>query len=42
MFYYLILMNESYVYLVMFVGVEEGICKGIYKLEMYVGNKVKV
>lgn len=29
-FYYIIMFNENYYYLLMFEGVEEGICKGIY------------
>lgn len=41
-FYYLTLMNESYAHPAMPVGVEEGIRKGIYKLETYAGNKAKV
>lgn len=46
-FYYLTLMNESYAHPAMPVGVEEGIRKGIYKLESYssqgtAGNKAKV
>lgn len=41
-FYYLTLMNESYAHPAMPVGVEDGIRKGIYKLETYAGNKAKV
>ncbi|WP_217533431.1 pyruvate dehydrogenase (acetyl-transferring), homodimeric type [Vibrio cholerae] len=41
-FYYLTLMNESYAHPAMPVGAEEGIRKGIYKLETYTGNKAKV
>ncbi|PAS40885.1 pyruvate dehydrogenase (acetyl-transferring), homodimeric type [Vibrio cholerae] len=41
-FYYLTLMNESYAHPAMPAGVEEGIRKGIYKLETYAGNKAKV
>ncbi|MDW3080122.1 pyruvate dehydrogenase (acetyl-transferring), homodimeric type [Vibrio sp. 1403] len=38
-FYYLTLMNENYA---MPEGAEEGIRKGIYKLETYTGDKAKV
>ncbi|HFG1544212.1 TPA: pyruvate dehydrogenase (acetyl-transferring), homodimeric type [Vibrio cholerae] len=41
-FYYLTLMNESYAHPSMPAGAEEGIRKGIYKLETYTGNKAKV
>ncbi|RBM55899.1 pyruvate dehydrogenase (acetyl-transferring), homodimeric type [Vibrio tarriae] len=41
-FYYLTLMNESYVHPAMPAGAEEGIRKGIYKLETHAGNKAKV
>ncbi|TQP14202.1 pyruvate dehydrogenase (acetyl-transferring), homodimeric type [Vibrio cholerae] len=41
-FYYLTLMNESYAHPAMPVGAEEGIRKGIYKLETHAGNKAKV
>lgn len=46
-FYYLTLMNESYAHPAMPAGAEEGIRKGIYKLESYssqgtAGNKAKV
>ncbi|EJL6833644.1 pyruvate dehydrogenase (acetyl-transferring), homodimeric type [Vibrio cholerae] len=41
-FYYLTLMNESYAHPAMPAGAEEGICKGIYKLETHAGNKAKV
>ena len=41
-FYYLTLMNESYAMPAMPEGAEEGIRKGIYKLETYTGNKGKV
>lgn len=41
-FYYLTLMNESYAHPAMPAGAEEGIRKGIYKLETYAGNKAKV
>ncbi|BCK03967.1 pyruvate dehydrogenase (acetyl-transferring), homodimeric type [Vibrio cholerae] len=41
-FYYLTLMNESYAHPAMPAGAEEGIRKGIYKLETYTGNKAKV
>ncbi|EGQ8474953.1 pyruvate dehydrogenase (acetyl-transferring), homodimeric type [Vibrio cholerae] len=41
-FYYLTLMNESYAHPAMPAGVEEGIRKGIYKLETHAGNKAKV
>ncbi|AQS40448.1 pyruvate dehydrogenase E1 component, homodimeric type [Shewanella psychrophila] len=38
-FYYLTLMNENYAMPAMPEGVEEGIRKGIYKLESYKGSK---
>ncbi|EPT0946396.1 pyruvate dehydrogenase (acetyl-transferring), homodimeric type [Vibrio cholerae] len=41
-FYYLTLMNESYAHPGMPAGAEEGIRKGIYKLETHAGNKAKV
>ena len=41
-FYYLTLMNESYAHPAMPAGTEEGIRKGIYKLETHAGNKAKV
>ncbi|MBY5923176.1 pyruvate dehydrogenase (acetyl-transferring), homodimeric type [Ferrimonas balearica] len=41
-FYYLTLMNENYAQPAMPEGVEEGIRKGIYKLETYAGDKAKV
>ncbi len=41
-FYYLTLMNENYAMPAMPQGAEEGIRKGIYKLETYEGNKAKV
>jgi len=41
-FYYLTLMNESYAHPAMPAGAEEGIRKGIYKLETYAGDKAKV
>ncbi|MGL5429844.1 MAG: pyruvate dehydrogenase (acetyl-transferring), homodimeric type [Vibrio sp.] len=46
-FYYLTVMNESYAHPAMPVGAEEGIRKGIYKLESYssqgkAGDKAKV
>ncbi|EHH2473316.1 pyruvate dehydrogenase (acetyl-transferring), homodimeric type [Vibrio vulnificus] len=41
-FYYLTLMNENYVMPAMPEGAEEGIRKGIYKLETYTGSKGKV
>ncbi|HAS5217355.1 TPA: pyruvate dehydrogenase (acetyl-transferring), homodimeric type [Vibrio cholerae] len=41
-FYYLTLMNESYAHPAMPAGAEEGIRKGIYKLETHAGNKAKV
>ncbi|WP_158138879.1 pyruvate dehydrogenase (acetyl-transferring), homodimeric type [Vibrio metschnikovii] len=41
-FYYLTLMNENYAMPAMPEGAEEGICKGIYKLETYTGSKAKV
>ncbi|MCG3724526.1 pyruvate dehydrogenase (acetyl-transferring), homodimeric type [Vibrio cincinnatiensis] len=41
-FYYLTLMNENYAMPAMPEGVEEGIRKGIYKLETYTGSKAKV
>ncbi|EEY37703.1 pyruvate dehydrogenase (acetyl-transferring), homodimeric type [Vibrio mimicus] len=41
-FYYLTLMNESYAHPAMPAGAEEGIRRGIYKLETYAGNKAKV
>ena len=41
-FYYLTLMNESYAMPAMPEGAEEGIRKGIYKLESYTGAKGKV
>ncbi len=41
-FYYLTLMNENYAMPAMPEGVEEGIRKGIYKLESYVGDAGKV
>ncbi|MGL6314717.1 pyruvate dehydrogenase (acetyl-transferring), homodimeric type [Vibrio sp. WXL103] len=41
-FYYLTLMNENYAMPAMPEGAEEGIRKGIYKLETYTGTKGKV
>ncbi|HAS8424004.1 TPA: pyruvate dehydrogenase (acetyl-transferring), homodimeric type [Vibrio vulnificus] len=41
-FYYLTLMNENYAMPAMPAGAEEGIRKGIYKLETYTGSKGKV
>ncbi|ELR66402.1 Pyruvate dehydrogenase E1 component [Photobacterium marinum] len=41
-FYYLTVMNENYGMPAMPEGAEEGIRKGIYKLESYVGDKSKV
>ncbi|GAB6263348.1 pyruvate dehydrogenase (acetyl-transferring), homodimeric type [Photobacterium sp. CCB-ST2H9] len=41
-FYYLTLMNENYAMPAMPEGAEEGIRKGIYKLESYAGDKSKV
>ena len=41
-FYYLTLMNENYAMPAMPEGAEEGIRKGIYKLESHEGNKAKV
>ncbi|MGL0952735.1 pyruvate dehydrogenase (acetyl-transferring), homodimeric type [Vibrio vulnificus] len=41
-FYYLTLMNENYAMPAMPEGAEEGIRKGIYKLETYTGSKGKV
>ncbi|BAP03799.1 TPA: pyruvate dehydrogenase (acetyl-transferring), homodimeric type [Vibrio cholerae O1] len=41
-FYYLTLMNESYAHPAMPAGAEDGIRKGIYKLETHAGNKAKV
>ncbi|MGL6258456.1 pyruvate dehydrogenase (acetyl-transferring), homodimeric type [Vibrio sp. WXL210] len=41
-FYYLTLMNENYAMPAMPEGAEEGIRKGIYKLETYTGAKGKV
>jgi pyruvate dehydrogenase E1 component len=41
-FYYLTLMNENYAMPAMPEGAIEGIRKGIYKLETYVGDKAKV
>lgn len=41
-FYYLTLMNENYEQPAMPEGAEEGIRKGIYKLEAYAGDKAKV
>ncbi|EKO3557424.1 pyruvate dehydrogenase (acetyl-transferring), homodimeric type [Vibrio metschnikovii] len=41
-FYYLTLMNENYAMPAMPEGAEEGIRKGIYKLETYTGSKAKV
>lgn len=41
-FYYLTLMNENYAMPAMPEGAEEGIRKGIYKLETYAGAKGKV
>ncbi len=41
-FYYLTLMNENYPMPAMPEGAEEGIRKGIYKLEAYAGSKGKV
>lgn len=41
-FYYLTLMNENYAMPAMPEGAEEGIRKGIYKLETYAGDKGKV
>ncbi|SHO56734.1 pyruvate dehydrogenase (acetyl-transferring), homodimeric type [Vibrio quintilis] len=41
-YYYLTLMNENYAMPAMPEGAEEGIRKGIYKLETYAGKKGKV
>lgn len=41
-YYYLTLMNENYAHPAMPEGAEEGIRKGIYKLEAYAGDKAKV
>ncbi|MPS32337.1 MULTISPECIES: pyruvate dehydrogenase (acetyl-transferring), homodimeric type [unclassified Salinivibrio] len=41
-YYYLTLMNENYHQPAMPEGAEEGIRKGIYKLETYTGDKAKV
>ncbi|WP_428771440.1 pyruvate dehydrogenase (acetyl-transferring), homodimeric type [Vibrio sp.] len=41
-FYYMTLMNENYAMPAMPEGAEEGIRKGIYKLESYAGDKGKV
>jgi pyruvate dehydrogenase E1 component len=41
-FYYLTVMNENYGMPAMPEGAEEGIRKGIYKLESYAGDKSKV
>ncbi|MDP6892507.1 MAG: pyruvate dehydrogenase (acetyl-transferring), homodimeric type [Verrucomicrobiota bacterium] len=41
-YYYLTLMNEAYYQPAMPKGVEEGICKGIYKLLSQKGKKTKV
>ncbi|MDA9558308.1 pyruvate dehydrogenase (acetyl-transferring), homodimeric type, partial [Vibrio sp.] len=41
-FYYLTLMNENYAMPAMPEGAEEGIRKGIYKLESYAGDQSKV
>jgi len=41
-YYYLTLMNENYAMPAMPEGSEDGIRKGIYKLESYVGDKAKV
>ncbi|MBY5992144.1 pyruvate dehydrogenase (acetyl-transferring), homodimeric type [Ferrimonas balearica] len=41
-FYYLTLMNENYAQPAMPQGAEEGIRKGIYKLESYTGDKAQV
>ncbi|KUJ00346.1 pyruvate dehydrogenase (acetyl-transferring), homodimeric type [Vibrio sp. MEBiC08052] len=41
-YYYLTLMNENYAMPAMPEGAEEGIRKGIYKLETHAGNKGKV
>ncbi len=41
-FYYLTVMNENYAMPAMPEGAEEGIRKGIYKLESYAGDKSKV
>ena len=41
-FYYLTVMNENYAMPAMPEGAEEGIRKGIYKLETYTGAKCKV
>ncbi|MCG9768876.1 MULTISPECIES: pyruvate dehydrogenase (acetyl-transferring), homodimeric type [Pseudoalteromonas] len=41
-FYYLTLMNENYHMPAMPEGAEEGIRKGIYKLESYTGDKAQV
>ncbi|SJN53198.1 Pyruvate dehydrogenase E1 component [Vibrio ruber DSM 16370] len=41
-YYYLTLMNENYAMPAMPDGAEEGIRKGIYKLETHAGNKGKV
>ncbi|WP_352339960.1 hypothetical protein, partial [Psychrobacter sp. 16-MNA-CIBAN-0192] len=41
-YYYLTLMNENYHQPAMPEGAEEGIRKGIYKLESYAGKKANV
>lgn len=41
-YYYMTLMNENYAHPAMPEGAEEGIRKGIYKLEAYAGDKAKV
>ena len=38
-YYYLTVMNENYAMPAMPEGAEEGIRKGIYKLESYAGSK---
>ncbi|QUM79074.1 pyruvate dehydrogenase (acetyl-transferring), homodimeric type [Moritella sp. 5] len=41
-FYYVTLMNENYAHHAMPEGAEDGIRKGMYKLETYTGDKAKV
>jgi pyruvate dehydrogenase E1 component len=41
-FYYVTLMNENYAHHAMPEGAEDGIRKGMYKLESYTGEKAKV
>ena len=41
-YYYITVMNENYHHPAMPAGAEEGIRRGIYKLESHVGEKAKV